>query len=274
MGTIWGAGGQAVRRTGGPLWRLTSGLLPCPESSLGTRMNRAWSLLVVPVLFAACRTEGPPARQDTPTEETRPPVAVRGTVHLAGDTSSFTPCASIRPMWLVDSTGGVLEEALRGSGTETRTMYAELNGRWVATPSTGLGAGMAGAFAAHDVRRANAGEGMSCARPAATGRFVAHGSEPFWGVEVTESAIVFRSPEHLEGLTFNTDDADFTDYANSVSWRGIRGGGEPTEITVRVRRIPCRDGMSGEYFGWTASVRLGERDLLGCAAEGFPEGTP
>jgi uncharacterized membrane protein len=183
-------------------------------------------------------------------------------------------------MWLVDSTGGVLEEVLRGSGAETRTMYAELNGRWVATPSTGLGAGMAGAFAARDVRRANTGEGMSCARPAATGRFVAHGSEPFWGVEVTESAIVFRSPEHLDGLTFSTDYADSTSHADSavdadsVSWRGIRGGGEPAEITVRVRRFPCRDGMSGEYFGWSASVRLGDRDLTGCAAEAFPEGTP
>jgi uncharacterized membrane protein len=237
-------------------------------------MRPALPLLVVSVLLAACRTEPAPERSAQSQDATRPPVAVRGTVHLAGDTSSFTPCASVRPMWLVDSTGGVLEEVLRGSGAEARTMYAELNGRWVATPSMGLGAGMAGAFAARDVRRANTGEGMSCARPAATGRFVAHGSEPFWGVEVTESAIVFRSPEHLDGLTFSADSADSAVDADSVSWRGIRGGGEPAEITVRVRRIPCRDGMSGEYFGWTASVRLGERDLLGCAAEGFPEGTP
>lgn len=238
-------------------------------------MSRAQSFVITSILLAACRTgEAPPPGSAESADATRPPVAVRGTVHLAGDSSSFTPCASVRPMWLVDSTGGVLEDVLRGSGAETRTIYAELNGQWVATPATGLGAGMAGAFAARDVRRANTGEGMSCARPAATGRFVAHGSEPFWGVEVTESAIVFRSPEHLEGLTFSADDADFTDYADSVSWRGIRGGGEPTEITVRFQRIPCRDGMSGEYFGWSASVRMGARDLTGCAAEGFPEGTP
>ena len=177
-------------------------------------------------------------------------------------------------MWLEDSTAGVLEGVRRGFGPESATMYAELEGGWVATPSSGVGAGMAGAFAARSVRRANAGEGMSCARPAATGRFVAHGSEPFWGVEVTESAIVFRSPEHLNGLTFSADSSDSAVDADSVSWRGIRGGGEPTEITVKMRRIPCRDGMSGEYFGWSARVRLGTRDLAGCAAEGFPEGTP
>jgi uncharacterized membrane protein len=175
-------------------------------------------------------------------------------------------------MWLEDSTAGVLGDLQHEFGVEANTLYAELDGRWVATPSTGLGAGMAGAFAVRGVRRANAGEGMSCARPAATGRFVAHGSEPFWGVEVTESAIVFRSPEHLEGLTFG--DRQDADSADMVGWRGTRGGGEPTEITARFRRVPCRDGMSGEYFAWSATVRLGERALVGCAAEGLPEGTP
>jgi uncharacterized membrane protein len=234
-------------------------------------MSPAQPLLVISILLGACRTEAPSARPDKSADEPRPLVAVRGTVHLAGDTSSFTPCASDRPMWLEDSTAGVLDEVRRASDPETKTLYAELDGRWVATPAMGLGAGMAGAFAARGVRRANAGEGMSCSRPAATGQFVAHGSEPFWGVEVTGSAIVFRSPEHLEGLTFDAVDADDSD---SLSWRGLRGGGEPTEITVRFRRSPCRDGMSGEYFAWSASVRLGERDLAGCAAEGFPEGTP
>jgi uncharacterized membrane protein len=240
-------------------------------------MSSARPLLIFSILLGACRTEPSPARSAQSVDEPRPLVAVRGTVHLAGDTSSFTPCASGRPMWLVDSTAGVLEGVQGGFGVEARTMYAELDGRWIATPSTGPGAGMAGAFAALGVRRANAGEGMSCTRPAATGRFVAHGSEPFWGVEVTESAIVFRSPEHLAGLTFHADSADAADHADaadSLSWRGIRGGGEPAEITIRFRRIPCRDGMSGEYFGWSASARLGARELNGCAAAGFPEGTP
>jgi len=177
-------------------------------------------------------------------------------------------------MWLEDSTSGVLEDVRREFGADAKQLYTEFEGEWVATPSAGLGAGMAGAFVARDVRRANAGEGMSCRRPAPTSRFVAHGSEPFWGVEVTESAIVFRSPEHLDGLTFNAESADVAGNADSVRWRGIRGGGEPTEITVQVRHTPCRDGMSGEYFGWTATVRLGERELAGCAARGFPEGTP
>jgi uncharacterized membrane protein len=241
---------------------------------MGTRMSPARPLLFLTILLSGCQAEAPPARSGATVDEARPLVAVRGTVHLAGDTSSFTPCASARPMWLEDSTAGVLGEVRRGFGAEATTMYAELEGRWIATPSTGLGAGMAGAFAARGIRRANAGEGTSCARPAATGRFVAHGSEPFWGVEVTESAIVFRSPEHLNGLTFSTDSAEHSEHADSAIWRGIRGGGEPAEITVQVRRIPCRDGMSGEYFGWSASVRLGARDLTGCAAEGFPEGTP
>jgi uncharacterized membrane protein len=174
-------------------------------------------------------------------------------------------------MWLMDSTAGVLEQVRREPGMEAGTIYAELDGRWVATPSTGPGAGMAGAFAARGVRRANAGEGMSCTRPAATGRFVAQGSEPFWAVEVTESAIVFQSPEHVNGLAFDAVDADDAD---SLSWRGIRGGGEPTDITVQIRPVPCRDGMSGEYFGWSATVRLAERELTGCAAPGFEEGVP
>ena len=239
-------------------------------------MRRRMSLLL-PLLLAACRAEAPRETVERGPDPARTPVAVRGLVHLSGDTASFTPCSSVRPMWLLDSTGGDLAAVRDGFGTSATTFYAELDGAWVETPSSGPGAAMSGAFAARTVRRANTGEGMSCSRPAATGRFMAHGSEPFWGVEVTESAIVFRSPEHLTGLAFSADQTDTANHietADALSWRGVRGGGEPTEITLQVRRIPCRDGMSGEYFGWSASVRLGDRDLTGCAAEGFPEGTP
>jgi uncharacterized membrane protein/ABC-type nickel/cobalt efflux system permease component RcnA len=190
-----------------------------------------------------------------------PAVAVRGELRYGGDSVSFTPCGSVHSPGFADSTDGVLAAVRQGFGGRADSVYAELDGVWLADT-----------FRAIRVRRANAGEGIDCAQPTISSRYVAHGTEPFWAVEVTDSTIIFRSPEQLNGLVFASPEAA-PDSVGVIGWRGTRQVGTTSTIALRIRAAPCRDGMSGEYFGWAADVQIGDRKLTGCAAKGFPRGT-
>ena len=225
-------------------------------------MKGILTFLVGAALLGACRPAPKPAPPESPAVGRGPVIAVRGDARFAEAAVSFTPCAASRSVALVDSTGGVLAEVRRGSGSSAEQWYLELDG--VRTDTS---------FTALRVRRANAGEGIGCGQPTITSRYVAHGTEPFWAIEVTDSTIIYRSPEHLDGLVFTGQGAS-TDSVGVFGWGGARSGGEPSVITVQFRPAACRDGMSGEYFGWTAAVVLGDRALHGCAAMGFPREAP
>lgn len=87
------------------------------------------------------------------------------------------------------------------------------------------------------------------------------GTEPSWSVELTGTEMVYAAPEPPElrapqprpvvqgtTATYETETAD------------------GTELKVTLVTTECSDGMSDRTYPLTAMVRIGGRDLTGCAA--------
>lgn len=224
----------------------------------GRQLSRWAGLLMAALLLGACRGESLARRPETSARGPASIEAVRGTIRFRGDSIRFAPCDSARHSVLLDSTGGALAAVRQSFGSVTDSLYAELDGYSVGD-----------AIVATRVRRANAGEGIGCRQPTLSSPYIASGTEPFWAIEVTQRAIIYRSPEHLNGLVFTGPPPD-TDSAGVVIFRGTRTGSGASAITLRIRQAPCNDGMSGEYFGWVAEVDLDGRTLKGCASKSLP----
>ena len=91
------------------------------------------------------------------------------------------------------------------------------------------------------------------------------GTEPFWGGEVTGTALRYSTPENQDGT------------AIMVKRFGGRGGlsfsdaleGAAFDMTVTPGR--CSDGMSDRTFPFVVTLRLGEETRNGC---GWTEAAP
>ncbi|WGM48951.1 hypothetical protein KOAAANKH_03866 [Brevundimonas sp. NIBR10] len=86
------------------------------------------------------------------------------------------------------------------------------------------------------------------------------GTEPFWGVEITASAITYTSIEGPPQTGTNsgpTLQGTTATYASTI-------GDQPIEITLIATE--CSDGMSDRTYPLTAMVKLGGETLNGCAA--------
>lgn len=90
--------------------------------------------------------------------------------------------------------------------------------------------------------------------------FRASGTEPFWGMKVSGSAVSYSTPEIPEDVA---RDVVRTGRAGVESVMG-RLGEVPFALTVRAER--CSDGMSDRAYPFSARLRLGDKDLQGCAA--------
>lgn len=98
--------------------------------------------------------------------------------------------------------------------------------------------------------------GVDLARPVR-----ALGTEPFWSVELTGTEMVYTAPEPPElrarqprplvqgtTATFESETAD------------------GAALSVTLIATECSDGMSDRTYPLTAMVKVGERELTGCAA--------
>jgi uncharacterized membrane protein len=89
--------------------------------------------------------------------------------------------------------------------------------------------------------------------------------EPFWGLRVTESSIVFSTPEIPETV-FEVVEPSFS----SGGWVYETASAGPESITLRLELSPdrCSDSMVGSMYSWTALVDIGGQVRRGCAWEG------
>lgn len=90
--------------------------------------------------------------------------------------------------------------------------------------------------------------------------FRAVGNEPGWFVEVDAGS----NPMLRATLDYGERRLDVANVQRTTD--GYRGtsGGQP--VTLAVRRTACTDGMSGQRFEATATLRVGEREYSGCGA--------
>jgi uncharacterized membrane protein len=94
--------------------------------------------------------------------------------------------------------------------------------------------------------------------------FIALGNEPFWNVRV------FRTRLRYEAL--GEEPVEFESPRNvsepgSGRWTWTAETGTHT-ISVTIEERPCDDTMADVSHRYAASVRIGERSLVGCALRG------
>ena len=89
----------------------------------------------------------------------------------------------------------------------------------------------------------------------------ARGNEPFWAVNVSSTAIVYRTPELLPDSLVFPAVAPVSD-SGSHAWTTTASG---RTLTLRVTRGPCQDTMSGQDFAWSAVIEMDSTSASGCA---------
>ena len=100
------------------------------------------------------------------------------------------------------------------------------------------------------------------ATPAAfQGDIDAHGTEPFWAVEIRQTQISFKTPE--ASIVFPAGGMAVADGA--AVWESTAGD-KPIKITLR-EQPGCSDGMSDLRYPLAAEVALGGTTYKGCAAK-------
>lgn len=100
------------------------------------------------------------------------------------------------------------------------------------------------------------------ALPAAfQGDIDAHGTEPFWAVEIREAQISFKTPEASVVFPANA----VTIAGGTAVWES-KAGDKPIKITLR-EQPGCSDGMSDLKYPLAAEVALGGTTYKGCASK-------
>ena len=116
------------------------------------------------------------------------------------------------------------------------------------------------------VRAAHPGEGGGCHVPPPKWQFSARGNEPFWGVKVYPDSIVLTQPDPPSPLVFPA--VTPVPKGRASLWSTARADGSH-RLTLYLDPSGCVDGMSGEYFAYTARVTLDGSMRRGCAEQAF-----
>ena len=89
----------------------------------------------------------------------------------------------------------------------------------------------------------------------------AHGTEPFWAVEIRQTQISFKTPDASIVFPANT----VTIAGGAAVWES-KAGDKPIKITLH-ERAGCSDGMSDLKYPLAAEVALGGTTYKGCASK-------
>ena len=89
----------------------------------------------------------------------------------------------------------------------------------------------------------------------------AHGTEPFWAVEIRATQISFKTPDASIVFPANT----VTIAGGAAVWES-KAGDKPIKITLH-ERTGCSDGMSDLKYPLAAEVALGGTTYKGCASK-------
>jgi len=98
--------------------------------------------------------------------------------------------------------------------------------------------------------------GVDLARPVR-----ALGTEPFWSVELTGTEMVYSAPEPPERRAPQPRPLV---QGTTATWESETADGAALRVTLIATE--CSDGMSDRTYPLTAMVKIGDRELTGCAA--------
>lgn len=247
------------------------------------RTYRIIAMTIGGLLVAGCAggaaDDRPEERSPAPATETPAASAagplLRGHAIFGDGVHALQRCGAHEALWI--SAGS----ELLGEAEAEFEMFVVVETTPQPVPAEGPGAGYPGAVEIEEVLYAGL-EGPGCDFEWDSFYYRARGNEPFWMLEVNgppgapprvRSLRLVRPGEHdalLDGFVEDTG-------PDGKSIRIGRPGGEgdearptPELIELVMRREPCRDSMSGAYFGLSAHFRYLGRTFTGCVLVGSP----
>ncbi len=84
------------------------------------------------------------------------------------------------------------------------------------------------------------------------------GTEPFWGMTITNDVAAYTTPENPAGSVF-----EVSRFAGN-NGLGFTGKLDGADVTIAVTPGACNDAMSDRTYPFTATIKLGEASLAGC----------
>ena len=87
----------------------------------------------------------------------------------------------------------------------------------------------------------------------------AAGNEPFWSIEAAGSELSYKTPETPNGSVISVE------RFSGNSGLGLSGNFEGEEMYLMITRGTCDDTMADRSYPYTATLKLGEAVLTGCA---------
>ena len=189
---------------------------------------------------------------------------LKGHAIFGHEVRSIRPCGEDEALWAIDSTQliwGLFRELAPGM-EPYEEVFVVVQGIPGDTPLDGFGADYPGSFNVDRVVYA-AVEGWGCDLDLGRFDYRLSGNEPFWTLNLFDDTAEL-SRIGAPGRTWN-------DLRMELIEAEIRYSAEDSEsgsLVVSLTEEPCRDSMSGAYYGYGATVVLDDDELHGCALRG------
>jgi uncharacterized membrane protein len=191
------------------------------------------------------------------------------TIGAGVEARSFQLCGAEESLWVEDRTGDDLWGLYRRlAGFPNRPVFMEVTGTVSAAPPSGFGAHFQQQIQVTGVRTASV-ESAGCFAEPDRFAFRATGNEPFWNVEISRRGLAFSELGGEERLLFPYTPPTF--FAEQIIYRSQIRGSVPRSLVIRLEEKTCSDSMADATFGFTASVTIDDRLLVGCARQGQDE---
>lgn len=190
----------------------------------------------------------------------------RGIAMLAEDRITFRPCDENAELWVLDQTDGTLAREFAGEAqTGPAMLYIEAYGeRADVDDDVPAARPYAGTFVLEQVLYAGLQDQVRGCSEAPGGYVVAaRGNEPFWSVEVSDAALVWRQPDEPKEIALGPP--EMQDAEGAVRYQASSSG---HELELLIDAQSCRDSMSGEFFAYSARAVLDGKPFNGCARVG------
>jgi uncharacterized membrane protein len=232
------------------------------------------------LLAASCTRRGPgvsgaddalPGTGRLPSRGPAEGQVFRGHAVHGHEVRAFRPCGSEQTLWAMDRSRllwSLHGELLAHAGSYGE-LFAVLKGTRGAAPDAGLGSDYAGTLRVDEVLYAGL-EGPDCETEWDRFRYRAAGNEPFWSAVLSAGGLRVTRP--------GEEDLAWPEFREERVAAGLRveagGGPDGVPVSLEITAAPCRDTMSGAYFAYEARLRLGSRQLAGCALTGAEPAPP
>jgi uncharacterized membrane protein len=228
------------------------------------RRSTGFVCCVMLVLAIACGSrEKAETGQSDALESPSQTEIVAGFAVYGHEVRSFRPCGDEQPLWAIDRSGVLWEiyEDLAFHNEPYEEVFGIVEGHFGPAPETGFGADYTGTI---EVKKLlyMAQEGFRCNLDLTEFHYRVFGNEPFWTIWISAGEIVLKMP--------GRDDKTWTDIRERPLDAGVvyTAAGHAGPIEIRIVDEPCRDSMSGAYFGLSATVGAGDLELRGCVLRG------